>query len=270
VETSSSDFTAGWHLIFKGIKGIYCNRLFGSLNNKLWISGYPHQGDKLWTCIALSDILAIKASAEDKRVVELSTRHRAYKFRAANASDKDMWILNIAKHTSLYKERALLRRAEKAICSAENIRSSEELEFLEECGTLNGTLNFTETRDLLVDYADYFRLRYSKDIDMPYGAEDIRTALAELSLKLQLPNLKNVESPLSISILQVDDSYQSPTIQDSIPASYPQSNEPKEMCHEDLYHWVHTTLFPNYQENETFQRRVAQLVASRFASLRHH
>jgi len=239
------------------------------------IQRYPHQGDKLWTCIALSEILAIKASAEDKRVVELSTRHRAYKFRAANSSDKDMWLLNIAKHTSLYTERALLRRAEKAICNAENSRSSEELEFLEQCGTLYGTLNFTETRDLLVDYADYFRLRHSKDIDMPYGAEDIRGALAALSLNLQSaqilgPNLKNVESPRSTSILKGDDSYWSPTMQDSIPASYPQRNDPKEICHEDLYHWVHTTLFPNYQENETFQRRVAQLVASRFASRRHH
>ncbi|PHJ17554.1 hypothetical protein CSUI_008624, partial [Cystoisospora suis] len=111
-----------------------------------------------WSCISLRDCVQLLPLPHEADVFLLQTHARSFYWKAKSHSERDAWLVCIANQCVGLRDGDLLRDAELAILSNEGKKTrhmvcldvwvSIQLDGLEKLYQLEGTLHFTDSRQL--------------------------------------------------------------------------------------------------------------------------
>uniref|UniRef100_A0A0G4HUP9 PH domain-containing protein n=1 Tax=Chromera velia CCMP2878 TaxID=1169474 RepID=A0A0G4HUP9_9ALVE len=126
--------------------------------------------------VSLGECSKVLESREMKRVFVLHSRSRTYTFRARSTTDRDGWLLAIAKQQALIREGQLIMDAEEEVRNAESKQTRKQLKMLLELGTFEGVMKYPDARLLLMDFLHELK------IETEDGERELPTAPSVLPL----------------------------------------------------------------------------------------
>eukprot|EP00921_Rhytidocystis_pertsovi_P011552 GHVQ01018680.1.p1 GENE.GHVQ01018680.1~~GHVQ01018680.1.p1 ORF type:complete len:391 (-),score=37.48 GHVQ01018680.1:2987-4159(-) len=219
-----------------------------------------------WVCIPIRSCLGLAGIFDDKRVFELRTTYRQYLWRAKSSSERDAWVLAIAKGLSALRETDLLHAAKQGIINDEFERASEHLDFLESLSYLEGALSFRETRSLILSFVSDYKQRIGNDgWPTDFSVEDVRMFIRQwygqhdTKDEAWNPNRGVTDkSPYEFS-----EDFSTGNISESEGKNVDETNEAELLMtkSQQIRKWLQTVLFPDFLETPLVQKRIAELVA---------
>ncbi|KEP64941.1 UNVERIFIED_CONTAM: hypothetical protein HHA_244860 [Hammondia hammondi] len=126
-----------------------------------------------WTLIPLRDCVQLVAPPHDTCSFLLQTRERSHYWRAKSQTDRDAWLLALATQCISVREVDLLTDIERRICEGEERQASAMLQSLKSAYRLEGTLSFSDTKELLEGFVVDFYRTLSDRREKQRGAEEL-------------------------------------------------------------------------------------------------
>ncbi|KFG51672.1 hypothetical protein TGMAS_244860, partial [Toxoplasma gondii MAS] len=102
----------------------------------------------------------------------LQTRERSHYWRTKSQTERDAWLLALATQCISVREGDLLRDIECRICEGEERQASAMLQSLKSAYRLEGTLAFSDTKELLEGFVVDFYRTLSDRREKQRGAEE--------------------------------------------------------------------------------------------------